>query len=177
MKNYGKVFAPFLLAILLGSLTFIFAQSKDNGGFDGKRPPRGEGFGPPHGGGGFGPPHGGGGLPPFILDKLNLTAEQKDQIEAFQANSLDAGKEFFEKVRTSDEQLRTMVEAGSFNEENARQILNSKAAAMTELELLRLRTDAAIFDILTTEQKAQLAQFKNQRPPMPPPDGFRPDKK
>lgn len=162
MKKYTKVFAPVLLAILIGSLTFIFAQTKDDKGFDGKRPPRGEGFGPKRGGGG---------LPPHVLEKLNLTDAQKDQIEAFQTNSRDAGKEFFEKIRTADEQLRAMVETGSFNEENARQILSAKAAAMTELELVRLRTDAAIFGLLTTEQKAQLAQLKQERPLFPPGDG------
>lgn len=165
MKSYLKVFAPFMLAILIGSLTFAFAQTKDGGrGFDGKRPPRGEGFGPPPGG-----------LPPHVFEKLNLTDTQKEQIEAFRTNSRDAGKEYFEKVRTADEQLRTMVEAGNFNEESARQIINAKTSAQTELELIRLRTDAAIFGILTAEQKAQLAQLKEERPPFPPGDGgFRP---
>ena len=71
-----------------------------------------------------------------------------------------------------------MVEGGSFNEENARQILTAKASAMTELEILRLRADAAIFGILTAEQKAQLAQLKEERPPFPPGDsGFRPNER
>lgn len=169
MKNYVKVFTPVLLAILIGSLTFVFAQTKDGRGFDGKRPPRGEGFAPP--------PAGRGGLSPHVLEKLDLTSAQKEQIEAFQLNSRDAGKEFFEKVRTADEQLRTMVEAGNFNEENARQIISAKTSAMTELELIRLRIDAAIFGILTVEQKAQLARLKEERPPFPPGDGgFRPEK-
>lgn len=168
MKSYLKVFAPFMMAILVGSLTFAFAQTKDGGrSFDGKRPPRGEGFRPP--------PQGG--LPPHVFEKLNLTSAQKEQIEAYRTNSRDAGKEFFEKVRTADEQLRTMVEAGNFNEESARQIISAKTSAQTELELIRLRTDAAIFGILTAEQKAQLAQLKEERPPFPPgKDGFRPEK-
>lgn len=172
MKNYTKVFAPVLLAILVGFLTFVFAQSKDDKGFGAqKRPPRGEGFGPP-------PMRGGGGLPPHVLEKLDLTDAQKSQIEAFQINSRDAGKEFFEKIRTADEQLRTMVESGIFNEENARQILNAKSAATTEIELLRLRSEAAIFALLTTEQKAQLAQLKAERPPFPPAGGgFRPNER
>jgi Spy/CpxP family protein refolding chaperone len=170
MKSYVKVFAPFMLAILVGSLTLVFAQTKDGGrGFDGKRPPRGEGFGPP-------PMNGG--LPPHVFEKLNLTSTQKEQIETLHTNSRDAGKEYFEKVRTSDEQLRTMVEDGNFNEESARQIISAKTSAQTELELIRLRTDAAIFGILTAEQKAQLAQMKEERPPFPPgKDGFRPEKR
>jgi hypothetical protein len=54
------------------------------------------GFGPPGGPGGFGPPGGRGGrgfggppqpgqiLPPFLQDRLNLTAEQKEQLEGLQ---------------------------------------------------------------------------------------------
>lgn len=171
MKGYIKVFTPFMLAIMIGSLTLAFAQTKDGGrGFDGKRPPRA-------GGEGFGPPPMRGGLPPHVLEKLNLTDAQKQQIEAFRTNSRDAGKEFFEKVRTADEQLRTMIESENFSEENARQILAAKASAQTELELVRLRTDAAVFGILTAEQKAQLAQMKKDRPPFPPGDGGnRPEK-
>ena len=166
MKSYIKVFTPVLLAIVIGSLTFAFAQTKDGGrSFDGKRPPRGEGFGPPPMRGGF---------PPHVFEKLNLTDAQKQQIETLQTSLRDSGKEFFEKIRTADEQLRTMVESGSFNEENARQIIIAKASAQTELELIRLRTDAAVFGILTVEQKAQLAQLKEERPPFPPGDGFRP---
>lgn len=165
MKSYIKVFAPFMLAVLIGSLTFAFAQTKDGGrSFDGKRPPRGEGFGR-------------GGLPPHVFEKLDLTDAQKQQIETLQTSSRDSGKEYFEKVRTADEQLRTMIESGSFNEESARQIIIAKASAQTELELIRLRTDAAIFGILTVEQKAQLAQLKEDRPPFPPGDGFRPTRR
>lgn len=171
MKSYIKVFAPFMLAILIGSLTFAFAQTKDGGrNFDGKRPPRGEGFGPP--------PAGRGGLPPHVFEKLDLTDAQKQQIEALHTSSRDSGKEYFEKVGTADEQLRTMVESGSFNEESARQIVVAKASAQTELELIRLRTDAAIFGILTVEQKAQLARMRDERPPFPPGErGFRPEKR
>lgn len=170
MKSYIKVFAPFILAVLIGSLTFAFAQTKDGSrSFDGKRPLRGEGFGPP-------PMQGG--LPPHVFEKLNLTDAQKQHIETLQTSSRDSGKEYFEKVRTADEQLRAMVESGSFNEDSARQIIIAKASAQTELELIRLRTDAAIFGILTVEQKAQLAQMKEERPPFPPGErGFRPEKR
>ena len=156
MKSYTKIFIPFVLAILVGSLTFVFAQTKDNNAAR-QRPPRGEGFGKQL-------PGFRGGLPPHVIEQLNLTDAQKQQIQAFEVNSRDASKEYFEKIRVADEQLRTMVESGSFNEEQARQILNGKSQAMTELELIRLRSDAAILNILTAEQKTLLEQLKQQRP-------------
>lgn len=172
MKNYMKMFVPFALAMVIGSMTFTFAQTTDKN-FGGK-PPRGERGERP-----MPPPPGGAGLNPRILDQLNLTAEQKQQIEAIQLNARDAGKENFDKVRSFDEQLRKAVEGGNFNEEQVRAILNSKAQAMIESEILRLRADAAVYKILTAEQKTQLEQLKTQRPEPPPLGGrgFRPEER
>ncbi|MGC2238937.1 MAG: hypothetical protein WA584_22470 [Pyrinomonadaceae bacterium] len=69
------------------------------------------------------------------------------------------------------------VESGNFNEEKARQILSTKWQAQTEMEIIRLRSDAAILNLLTTEQKTQLAGLKEKRPQVPPGDGFRPDER
>lgn len=172
MKNYLKIFAPFTLAILVGSLTFAFAQtSQPTAGGKIKDGSRGERPMPPGGG------RGGFGLQPRVLEQLNLTDAQKEQIAAIQAASREAGKENFDQVRAADEQLRTMVESGNFDETQARTILNAKAQAMTEAEIARLRTDAAIFKVLTAEQKTQLEQLKQQRPEPPQRGGFRPEER
>lgn len=170
MKNYTKIFAPVTLAILIGSLTFVFAQTdirnldnSQSGDQTARRMPPPDGFRP-------------GGLPPHILEQLNLSDAQKEQIQAVETSSRNASKGNFDKIRTYDEQLKSSVESGTFNEEQARQILSAKAQAMVEMELARLRTDAAIFKILTAEQKIQLEQLKQQRPE-PPRGGFRPEKR
>lgn len=67
MKINIKIFAPFLLAILIGSLTFAFAQTgktnfdgtKNDNHFEHRMPP----------------PNG---LNPHVLDQLNLTDVQKE---------------------------------------------------------------------------------------------------
>jgi hypothetical protein len=46
-----------------------------------------------------------------------------------------------------------MVESGNYTETQARPILKDKAQAMTELELIRLGTEAAIQKLLTAEQR------------------------
>ena len=167
MKN-AKLFAPIALAILIGSLTFAFAQTAKNNFGGSKADGRNERRMPP----GF-PPSGG--LNPQLLEQLNLTDAQKQQIQAIETSSRDASKENFDSVRSADEQLKTLVESGNFNEDAARQILNTKAQAMIEAEIVRLRTEAAILKILTTEQKAQLETLKQQRPAFPPRGGFRPE--
>ena len=165
MKNYIKIFLPFGLAILLGSLTFNFAQTA----------PKADGKFPGGDGRGFGPRRGptGGGVPPFVLDKLNLTAQQKEQIKSIEDAAREAAKANFDKIRAYDEALRALTDAESLDEARAREILTAKSQLMSDLELSRLKTDFAVKNVLTPEQKTQLDELKRQRPE-PPRDGFRP---
>jgi hypothetical protein len=83
-------------------------QANDRGGPGGFGPPGGgpPGFGPP----GFGPPRPGVILPPMLQQRLNLTAEQKTQIEALQ-KEVDAR---LEKILNDEQrtQLKEMRERG-----------------------------------------------------------------
>lgn len=114
-----------------------------------------------------------GGFHPRMLEKLDLTTAQKEQIQVLMENNRAASPEQFDKVRTIDEQLQTIVQANNFNEEQARQLLAAKAEASIELEIARLKTDSAIYNILTAEQKARLAQLKEERPEFGPRGGMR----
>jgi len=167
MKQYIKIFLPVSLVILLGSLTFIFAQTtkRADGQFPGgdKRS-----FRP------LPPGMMGGGLPPQVLEKLNLSDQQKEQIKTLEENSRTASKTYFDKLKSLDDQLRTVTDGETFDEEQSRAILANKAQVMAELELIRLKTGIAVKNILTAEQKTQLEQLKQQRPEMPR-GGFRPD--
>lgn len=151
-----------LAAIVIGcSLTFIFGQTDNQKGgqFPGKD---GKGFG--RDGNGPGGGRGGAGIPPFVLDKLNLTDAQKQQIQTIQDAARTNSKENFDKIKTFDDRIKAMADGGTFDEAQARQILNNKAAAMTELEIARIKTDIAVRSVLTTEQKTQLETLKGQRP-------------
>jgi Spy/CpxP family protein refolding chaperone len=172
MRSYVKIFTPFLLAVLLGSLTVIFAQSSKDGAAPGSNnnftvsPPPPPGFGP----------HGGG-LPPQLLEQLDLTDEQISKISTIRDAAHETEHAFFEKVRASDNKLRELSQPDSFNEAQARQVLTAKSQASIELELIRLRTDAAIYDVLTPEQIVLVEVLKQKRPEgpdgfRPPPDGF-----
>lgn len=163
MKNYLKIFVPVILAIVIGSLSFAFAQTKQ----DSNRPfPKGERNMPP--------PIG---LHPRMLDELSLTDRQKEQVRALADKARTDSEQFFEELKTADAQLRLLVESGNFDEEKARGILNNKSQVAVELELIRLRTDAAILNLLTAEQKTQLAQLKEKRPQTPPVGGFKPNER
>ena len=169
MKSKFKIFMPLAIAVLLGSLTFVFGQTTKNAG--GKNnAPRGERMMP-----GMPPPDG---FNPRLLDQLNLTDAQRAEVGKLHEKSRSDSQVYFEKVQVAQEKLKDIVESGTFDEAQARQIIASKTAAMTELEIIRLRTDAGIRNLLTAEQIAQMDLLKSQRPDFPPPPpagGFRPD--
>lgn len=153
MKTYLKIFVSMILVVMVGLISMSFAQSRNN------RPREGRGrFGEPAG---FRPI--GGKLHPGLLAQLNLTEQQKEEIRTLQENVRTAFESNFEKLKTFQEQLKAATENGTFNEEQTRQILVAQSQIMIEQEVVRLRTDAAIFNLLTTEQKAQLEQLKQAR--------------
>jgi len=137
MKSYLTTFAPFLLAVLIGSLTFAFGQTKTDFPMRG-----GKDFGAP-------PPHG---LHPRLLEQLDLTEAQKEQIGKLHEKSRADSQTHFDKIKVVQEQLKDAVEKGNFDESLVRQIIAQKTQVMTELEIIRLRTDAAIYKTLTAEQ-------------------------
>lgn len=165
MKNHTKIFVPVILAILIGSITFAFAQTKDDGN---RRFPKDERNMPP--------PRPGG-IDPRSLEALNLTDAQKQQAQSLMEKARASSEQYFEELKTSDEQLKVLVESENFSEEKARQILANKTQVQTEMELIRLKTDAAILNLLTAEQKTQLAQLREKRPQVPPGGGFRPNER
>src|SRR5215213_2856453 len=137
MKNYLKIFAPFGLAILIGSLTFSFAQTKtaENGQF-----PKGErrefGRMPPFG---FAP----GGINPRALEQLSLSDEQKTQIRALQESARSASAVYFEKLQVVQEKIKDTTESEAFDETEARKLLKTRGEIQTELEIISLKTDSA----------------------------------
>mgnify|MGYP001260931858 CR=1 FL=1 len=161
MKEYAKLFGPVLAVILIGSAAIVFGQTKEAPGYG--SPPEPGGRRGPRPGPRFEP----GSLDREALEKLNLTDFQKSQVRALMDIGRLGSEAHFEKLRAADEQLRNLMEQPTFNEDQARQILAAKAAASTELEMVRLRTDAAIRTFLTAEQKTKLKEIQATRAPFP----------
>ena len=161
MKSYLKIFTLILLAILLGtSLTFIFAQSRGGNNGNGHRPDvRGEGGGFDRCDFGFG------GFNQRLLDQLNLTAEQGTQINALQTTAQTASESLRDELETIREQIRTAIENGALNEAQVTALLRSRAEIQVQLELIRLRANAAIYNLLTAEQRTLLETLRQQHQP------------
>jgi periplasmic protein CpxP/Spy len=129
--------------------------------------PRGpQGGGP---GGGFGGPGWGfggpGGLP---IRELNLTEEQKTKIRTIFESSMDGGEAVREQMHELQDQRRAIVASDVFNAEAARELATREAALSVAMNIKRMETENAIYNVLTPEQKAKLAELEKNRPAGPP---------
>jgi Spy/CpxP family protein refolding chaperone len=140
-----------------GAPTAQPAQSAPQGGQAG--PPQG----PPPGGPGGGPQ----GIERLLFE-VNLTAAQLEQVKTLVAAQREAGATYDEQLRQVGEKMRAIVEAATFDEAAARKLALQEAAAMAELRVLGARTEAAIYQLLTDEQKTALADLRDQQPARPP---------
>ncbi|PYS57798.1 MAG: hypothetical protein DMF76_21230 [Acidobacteria bacterium] len=159
MKPNWKKFSLTIVAGALFLAGGAMAFSQDPQG-----PPRGGGFG-----GGPGPRDG---LGPLGRD-LNLTDDQKAQIQKITDSFRESDKALHDQLRTLHENEADPL-SGAFNEANVRSAAEARAKIQVELEVSHAKMLSQIAGVLTTEQKAQLAakrqQFERQGPPPPPPD-------
>ncbi len=105
---------------------------------------------------------------PRGMDKLNLSDAQKQQIQQIFA----AERQQAQNARPDDaarEQYRAQREAitsgTSFDEARARNLIGQEQAVHAEREISRLRTEHAVWQVLTPEQREQWKQMRERRAP------------
>lgn len=131
------------IALVAVGAIFIFAQKGDGRKFGGK---------------GFGGGH------PFLkmAEKLNLSDEQKTQIKTIMEDSKTRVQPLMKSMRESHQAMENLGKDGVFNETEVTNIANAQAEATKQLIIEKEKTKAAIFAVLTPEQRAQAAQMKDQ---------------
>jgi len=119
-------------------------------------------------------PDGFGGMPPGPpwLRGLALTESQQDKVFAIAHGQMPALRERFRELRRAHEELRTVARAERFDEARATALADSIAKATAAIELTRARSDAAIWQVLTPEQRRQVGEM----PPRAPHDGPHPER-
>lgn len=147
-NTFNALFALFICGGLL--VTMAFAQGRGPAG-------RGPG-GPP-------PPAGG----RMILHLLDLTEAQQAQIKTIQDAEDVKAEAFHEKLREAHDALKAATANGQFNEAQVRTLAAAIAQIEIELTVIRTRKDAAIYQILTAEQRTKLDQFQAEREAHRPP--------
>lgn len=159
------------------------------GGGPGGPPPDGFQGGPPpapgrRGPGGPGMPGGPGGprqFGPFgpFGRELNLTDDQRAQIEKIQQSFQQGNQALHEQMRTLVEGQGDPLSSGQFNEAAVRSAAEARAKVQVEMEVSHARMMSQMFGVLTDAQRAQLAAHREQMrqqgpPPPPPPPGDQP---
>ncbi len=116
--------------------------------------------GPPPGAGRGGPGRGGPGGIEQALSQLHLTSAQAEQVKALLDSRREAEAQYQEELGQYAEQMRALIEAGTFDEDAVRALALKEAAVTVELRIIGARTESAIYQLLTAEQKQELARLK-----------------
>jgi periplasmic protein CpxP/Spy len=106
------------------------------------------------------------GMLPMFGPQIGLTDTQRDQIKSIADAHKDEWKALADRARTAHEALNDAVIADAIDEASIRQKSAEVAAVDADLAVARAHAHAEVFQILTSDQKAQVkkmqAEMKNR---------------
>ena len=121
------------------------------------------GHGGHHGCGDFaahgGPGMGGGMMPPHLRG-LNLTEAQRDKVFEIMHAQAPVMREKGKAVFKAEADLRALTASPDYSDAKARSLADAAAKAMAEMTLARAKAERQVFEVLTPEQRKQLAEMK-----------------
>jgi Spy/CpxP family protein refolding chaperone len=127
--------------------------------------------GPMHEGCGFGgeagfahPGMGGEGGMHRYLHRLNLTEAQRDRVFDIMHAQAPTLRNNMKALRQAHTDLRALTLAPDFSEARAKELADAAAAAMGEMALNRAKAARQMIEVLTPEQRQQLAEMKAEDP-------------
>ena len=95
-----------------------------------------------------------------MLEKLNLTAQQKPQVAQILKDSMEKTKPLREQMKKAFQGMRDVMDKTPGDEAAVRQAAQAVAKAGEDLAVVRGQTKAKINAILTPEQKAKVDEMK-----------------
>jgi Spy/CpxP family protein refolding chaperone len=106
------------------------------------------------------------GAPPFALEKiadeLDLSTEQRAQIKQILETEKPKIQTLTDAARATHEQLKDLGTNGVFNEEQVSGLAAQQAETTRQLIVEKERAKAAIFAVLTPEQRTKAAELKDK---------------
>jgi protein CpxP len=106
------------------------------------------------------------GMLPMFGRQIGLTDAQRDQIKTIADAHKDEWKALADRARTAHEALNDAIVADAIDEAAIRQKSAEVAAIDADLAVARAHAHAEVFQILTSDQKAQVktmqAEMKNR---------------
>lgn len=97
---------------------------------------------------------------PRYLKRLDLTEAQRDRIFDIMHAQAPTMRNTAKAMHKAQGDLRALTAAPDFSEEKAKELADAAAAAMGEMALTRAKTERRVFEVLTPEQRKQLAELK-----------------
>jgi periplasmic protein CpxP/Spy len=101
----------------------------------------------------------GGELPPPYLAGLKLDEAQRDKVFVILHESAPTLRERLKRLSRVQADLRRLTAGPDYDESKAQVLAEQIGRAMSEVALLRARTDRLIFDLLSPEQRKRLAEL------------------
>jgi Spy/CpxP family protein refolding chaperone len=142
MKTIKLLTIATAAAIIAGGLTSAPAQDT-NDSAAGTRPGRGQ-------------------ILQHITKKLNLTDDQKSQIQAVWGGEKDMLKSLFGQLHDARKNLRAAIHAGDANETAVRAASAKVAGVQADLAVERMKLYGKIAPILTDQQRRKIADFEQR---------------
>lgn len=105
--------------------------------------------------------HGMGGemMPPHLRG-LNLTEAQRDKVFEIMHAQAPVMRDKAKAVRKAEDDLRALTAAADFSDAKAHSLADAAAQAMSDMMLARAKGERQVFEVLTAEQRTQLADMK-----------------
>jgi protein CpxP len=141
----------FVAALMMTVVGFAQQGGGERRGFGGLGRGDGAGRGRPHGGG-LG----------MLERDLNLTDAQKAQVKQIRDSFEESTKSLHEQLRSAGGTPFDAFKEGAFDEAAVRAAAQARANLHVELEVAQARMMSQVYALLTTEQKAKLAERRQQ---------------
>ena len=97
-----------------------------------------------------------------ISEKLKLSDQQKTQAKQIIADTKPRVASLHERLKETHQEAMNLSASGVFDEQKTQQIAARQAEVAKELFVEKARTHAALFAILTPEQREQAKQMMNE---------------
>lgn len=153
MKNRKATIAVMLMT--LGLFGAAVALSQQDPGLPPGPPPSPRGFAMDGG---------------MLLSVLELTDTQKSQINTINGAERAAAEPIMTQLRDAHKAIDDAVANGQFDEQQIRTLAAAEAQLQVELTVARARRQAAIYQILTSDQQTRLNKLRAaQQSPQGPP--------
>jgi len=152
VKTRNLVLASVIAVSTLGFLATGAVSARPYGGCDGGRHAAFQ----PHG------MHGGGSMR-HLINRLDLTEEQRDQIFAIKHAQRPAIREKMKELRKGREALQEAAMAEPYDAQAVRKLADQQARLRAELIVMRNAAQNKIYALLTPEQREEVAQRKESR--------------